>query len=80
MRACTSFSTRFKVRLVRCLMALGPALIPVACESSPATQTGIVSFPRFRDKDPHSWTGRTPWSYPVHGLDVSRFQGDIDWR
>ena len=36
-------------------------------------------YPRFGDRDPHDWEGRKPWSYPVHGLDVSRWQSDIDW-
>lgn len=35
---------------------------------------------RFGDHDPTNWTGVRPWQYPVHGIDVSKFQGDIDWR
>jgi lysozyme len=23
---------------------------------------------------------RRPWDYPVHGIDVSKYQGDIDWN
>ncbi|WP_275428573.1 GH25 family lysozyme, partial [Enterobacter hormaechei] len=23
--------------------------------------------------------GRTPWHYPVHGTDVSKYQSTIDW-
>lgn len=34
----------------------------------------------FGDLDPHDWQGRAPATYPVHGIDVSRYQGDIDWR
>jgi lysozyme len=41
---------------------------------------GVISYPKFGDSDPHPWEGRTPYSYPVHGIDVSRWQGDIDWR
>jgi lysozyme len=37
------------------------------------------SGPRFGDNDPHEWAGRTPWSYPVHGTDVSKYQATIDW-
>lgn len=36
--------------------------------------------PRFGDTAPVSWNARPPWKYPVHGLDVSRFQDVIDWR
>ncbi|MGC1487958.1 MAG: GH25 family lysozyme [Albidovulum sp.] len=33
----------------------------------------------FGDSDPHDWQGRAPVNYPVHGIDVSRWQGDINW-
>ncbi|MEM9851869.1 MAG: GH25 family lysozyme [Pseudomonadota bacterium] len=41
---------------------------------------GLVTFPRFGDTDPTTWTDRRPDSYPIHGIDVSRFQTSIDWR
>ncbi len=37
-------------------------------------------YPSFADADPHEWEGRHPGKYPVHGIDVSRWQGPIDWR
>ncbi len=40
----------------------------------------VNTRPRFGDADPHKWERRGPDSYPVHGIDVSRWQGDIDWR
>ena len=37
--------------------------------------------PRFADTDPYDWVGGTlPWHYPVHGVDISKYQGDIDWH
>ncbi|PRY23818.1 lysozyme [Aliiruegeria haliotis] len=36
-------------------------------------------YPDFADRDPHDWDGRAPRSYPVHGLDVSRWQKGINW-
>ncbi len=39
-----------------------------------------IIFPKFGDADPHEWEGRHPGHYPVHGLDVSRWQGPIDWH
>ncbi len=33
----------------------------------------------FADTDPHPWGARSPADYPVKGIDVSRFQGPIDW-
>ena len=45
-----------------------------------AAKARLITNPKFADSDPHSWEGRTPWSYPIHGIDVSRWQGDIDWQ
>ncbi|WP_126979415.1 glycoside hydrolase family 25 protein [Frigidibacter oleivorans] len=36
--------------------------------------------PQFGDSAPHPWTGRAPDDYDVHGIDVSRWQGRIDWN
>lgn len=41
--------------------------------------SGPVKAPRFGDRDPHDWTGKTPWHYPIHGTDVSKYQTNIDW-
>ncbi len=46
---------------------------------SEAQLARLVTFPEFGDSDPHSWEGRTPYSYAIHGIDVSRWQGEIDW-
>ncbi len=41
---------------------------------------GAITPPRFEDSDPFEWIGRKPWSYPIHGVDVARYQGDdINW-
>ena len=32
------------------------------------------------DTDPHPWAGPDPAGLPVQGLDVSRFQGPINWQ
>ena len=34
---------------------------------------------QFGDADPYPWRGRVPAAYAIHGVDVSRYQGDIDW-
>ena len=48
-------------------------------EPGPSRATA-AGAPRFADSDPHDWAGTTlPWHYPVHGIDVSKYQGDIDW-
>ncbi|MFY0617367.1 glycoside hydrolase family 25 protein [Shimia sp.] len=39
----------------------------------------VVTYPRFGDDDPVEWDRRAPETYPVHGIDVSRWQRSIDW-
>ncbi len=66
------------------LLFVGLALFVAACggdRQAPATEASrsIATHVRFGDHDPHDWSGSAPWNYPVHGVDVSRWQGDIDW-
>lgn len=42
-------------------------------------ETDLVTYPKFGDADPHPWRGRAPSSYAIHGIDVARYQGEIDW-
>lgn len=39
-----------------------------------------VTHPRFGDRKPHPWDVRAPWTYAVHGTDVSKYQGAVDWQ
>lgn len=39
-----------------------------------------VTAANFNDADPTRWAGRSPARYPVHGIDVSRYQTQVDWR
>ncbi|MES2913720.1 MAG: GH25 family lysozyme [Pseudomonadota bacterium] len=38
-----------------------------------------VMSANFDDRDPTDWPGRSPARYPVHGIDLSRFQTSVDW-
>lgn len=38
-----------------------------------------VSPQRFTETDPVDYGGRKPQTYSVHGTDVSKYQGDVDW-
>jgi lysozyme len=38
-----------------------------------------VAKPQFSETDPVDFPGNGPAAYPVHGTDVSKYQGDIDW-
>ena len=45
----------------------------------PAVMVGQGSGPQFGDSAPHAWVGGHPYDHPVHGIDISRYQGDINW-
>jgi len=53
-----------------------------ASATSPSASFAAVAVvrPRFGDNDPHEWTGRNPFGYDVHGVDVSKYQTSIDWE
>ncbi|MDE4174451.1 GH25 family lysozyme [Phaeobacter sp. PT47_59] len=76
---------RFWLALVLVLGVSGCGQPPEPEQSAPTQRpdaeqlSELVTFPRFGDSDPHSWEGRTPYSYAIHGIDVSRWQGEIDW-
>ena len=82
--------------LSACSTASGPTAIlsPVAAvaPSAPTTSMGQTpdsastvsyapqSVTRFGDHDPFEFGARHPGLYPVHGIDVSKYQRDIDWQ
>lgn len=51
----------------------------VVAASEGTAQLGFATFPKFGDTDPVDWTGAGPRGFPVHGIDVSKYQPDIDW-
>jgi lysozyme len=55
------------------------AAIPMAKPSAPSARRGVVHERRFRDAHPINFGKRSPKHLAVHGVDVSRWQGDIDW-
>ena len=67
--------------LVLCLAALaacgGRGALPREDRAVPDAR---VTAAAFGDADPHAWGARAPQDYPVHGIDISRFQTGIDWR
>ena len=44
------------------------------------SQPPTLRAAKFGDTDPVDFAGRNPQSYPVQGIDASRYQGAIDWR
>lgn len=51
---------------------------PTAQRSAPAGEV-MVRNPRYGDRKPHGWDRQPPWTYQVHGTDVSRYQSRVDW-
>ena len=67
----------------RWLTALALGLVIAACGARAPVETGggtAYEAGRFDDYKPHSWTGAGPDRYAIHGIDVARYQGTIDWR
>lgn len=54
---------------------------PTPLTRAPAPPPEIIGGnPRFADEDPTDWgAGPAPWHYPVHGVDVSRWQAGLDF-
>jgi lysozyme len=72
------------IRKALAYTALLSLLILAACGARhrPAAEGAppvAVAAPRFTDADPTDWPGRSPATYPVHGIDISRWQGAVDW-
>ncbi len=48
-------------------------------KAAPIASEVAVAKPQFSETDPVDFPGNGPAAYPVHGTDVSKYQGDIDW-
>ena len=67
-------------------VAEAAALAPLALADEPVQVASAAEFihqpvrsPRFRDAKPVHFGRTKPAHYPVHGVDVSRWQGAINW-
>jgi len=43
-------------------------------------ETASVSKPKFSDTDPQDFGVNNPHRHEVHGIDVSKWNGDVDWQ
>ena len=66
------------------ILAVAAALTVSGCSQISYDFTDSVlplAAPKFADNDPvHAFEGGAPHGYAVHGIDVSKYQGEIDWR
>lgn len=67
-------------------MAWGLVLLLGACGGGGAERVAEGAFAvaptrnaRFGDADPVDWPADAPSSYPIHGIDISRYQPPLDW-
>ncbi len=65
----------------RLLLALLPiATLLSACSSTDYDLVNTASIPaRFHDTDPQDFGDRAPHHHSIHGIDVSKWNGNIDW-
>ncbi|THF53891.1 glycoside hydrolase family 25 protein [Allorhizobium terrae] len=63
------------------ILALMPlSLILASCTSTSYDFMETASIqPRFKDKDPQDFGINSPHRHQVHGIDVSKWNGDINW-
>lgn len=68
------------VRLLACaVLALAACDQPQTARQSTANMARPQIAPQFDDATPHDWQGRSPQDHPVHGIDIARFQTQINW-
>lgn len=65
--------------LCLCLLLTACARQSPPRENQATATRSAMTAPNFGDKDPHPWQDRHPDTYPVHGIDLSRFQTSVDW-
>ena len=55
-------------------------LLLASCTMSGADLMDTASLTtKFADSDPQDFGSVSPSDFPIHGIDVSRYQGDVDW-
>lgn len=72
-------------RSLRILILFSVGLLLAACAGGPSGPGVSIdnyrgALPQLGDSRPHSWQGGHPYDHPVHGIDISRWQGNIDWN
>ncbi|WP_137109528.1 GH25 family lysozyme [Rhodobacter sp. SY28-1] len=72
-------SIRFLSLVLLCLTLVACGARSGRVDATSPDEITVMSA-NFADSDPTDWPGRSPDRYPVHGIDLSRFQTSVDWR
>ncbi|MBL9053394.1 MAG: glycoside hydrolase, partial [Tabrizicola sp.] len=64
--------------LILLALSLAACSGPRKDTAAPVPEVTVTSS-NFTDSDPTDWPGKSPDRYPVHGIDLSRFQTSVDW-
>lgn len=72
------------MRLFLSFLMAGMLVLLASCgrpvsQGAPGSYVG-GAVPQIGDNKPHTWRGGHPYNNPIHGIDVSRYQDNIDWR
>ena len=67
-------------RLLFAILATATLLAGCSTTDYDLMETASVATPRFQDNDPQAFGYNHPHRHEVHGIDVSKWNGDIDWR
>lgn len=73
---------KFGLSMKRYLFGILSTLTLLAgCSSSSydALQSAANHPPKFQDQKPHHFDGNVPHGFEIHGTDVSKWNGSIDW-
>lgn len=63
-----------------CLALAGCSTAADLAPASTAVNGPMRTHPKFDDSDPHAWTSAAaPVGYAVHGIDLSKYQRNVDW-
>ncbi len=67
-------------RLIFALLATAALATGCTSTSYDFMSTASISKPKFKDSDPQDFGVNHPDRHEIHGIDVSKWNGDIDWQ
>jgi len=68
------------LRLIAAVLPLTLSLMLAGCSSTGYDVLETASIPKFEDRDPQDFGSITPHHHKIHGIDVSKWNGDIEWN